>query len=90
MSSPAITLKPSRAEYLRATFTVFARVARKHGGVSDQELAEWLFALGARWLVAHGVSPANIHAWIAHELSANRLAPLVAAAAADNDFGGRR
>jgi hypothetical protein len=83
------TVHSSRSEFLRATFSVFARVARKHG-VSDQELAEWLFALGARWLFAHGVSAENIHAWIARELELNRIAPLVASAAAANDFGGRR
>ena len=82
-------LPTSRADYLRATFSVFARVSRK-AGVSDQELATWLFSLGARWLFAHGVSAANIHTWIAQELSANKLAPLIAGAAAPNDFGGRR
>jgi hypothetical protein len=70
-------------------FAAFARVCRERG-VTDQELAEWVFSLGARWLHAHGVSATNIHLWIDRELGGNKLTPLIAAARAANDFGGRR
>lgn len=59
--------------------------------MTDQEMAEWLLALSGRWLRAHGVSAANVHTWLDLELAAAALpVPLVAAARASNDFGGRR
>lgn len=60
-------------------------------GLSDQDMAEWLLSLSARWLRAHGVSAANVHTWLDAELRDGvQLQPLIAAAAASNDFGGRR
>ena len=54
-------------------------------------MAEWLLSLSVRWLKAHGVSAANVHTWVDLELRQGvELVPLVAAAAAANDFGGRR
>lgn len=49
-----------------------------------------MLGLGARWLQAHGVSATNVHLWIDRALAMPAPAPLVAAAAAANDFGGRR
>jgi hypothetical protein len=77
----------------RAAFSVhvdrFARDARGVG-LSDQELAEWMLDVGARWLQAHGVSAANVHAWIDQALSKSAPMPLTAAARSANDFGSRR
>lgn len=84
-----VALPQTQADTLRVCFGAFARLVRAKG-VSDQELAEWLFSLGARWLHAHGVSATNIHLWIDRELGGKRLTPLIAAAASRNDFGGRR
>jgi hypothetical protein len=59
--------------------------------MSNQELAEWMLDVGARWLRAHGVSGANVHAWIDRALArSDSPAPLTAAARAVNDFGARR
>lgn len=73
---------------------MFARLAqftREHVGLTDQEFAEWLLSLSARWLAAHGVSRTNIQLWVARELDQGpQLRPMVADAAAKNDFGGRR
>lgn len=71
-----------------------ARVARSHD-LTDQDLAEWLLSLSARWLHAHGVARHNVQIWVDREIEAARtpslrLTPLVAAAASPNDFGGRR
>lgn len=84
-----VSLSQTQTAALRVTFGNFARLMRARG-ISDQDLAEWLFSLGARWLHAHGVSPTNIHLWIDRELGGKRLTPLIAAASAANDFGGRR
>lgn len=84
-------LRPDQDQLLQRAFTRVAIFARDRVGVSDQELAEWLLQLSARWLHAHGVSVANVQAWTAHAIQqGQRLVPLVAAAASRNDFGGRR
>jgi len=60
-------------------------------GLTDQDVAEWLLGLGARWLCAHGVSPDAVLQWTA--LTVKRpvvLRPMGAAARAKNDFGGGR
>lgn len=69
-----------------AQFATTTRAA----GVSDQSMAEWLLGVGGRWLVAHGVSAANVHAWLDQQLGRRLPMPLTAAAAAPNDFGGDR
>lgn len=46
--------------------------------------------VGARWLQAHGVSAANVHAWIDQSLGKAAPMPLTAAARSVNDFGARR
>lgn len=84
-----VAISPRQTDVLRVVFASFTRVVRARG-VSDQELAEWLFSLGARWLHAHGVSATNIHLWIDRELGGHKLTPLIAAARSANDFGGRR
>jgi hypothetical protein len=54
-------------------------------------MAEWLLSLAGRWLLAHGVSSENVHAWLELELRHTvSPVPLVAAARARNDFGGLR
>jgi hypothetical protein len=67
----------------------FARESRGVG-LSDQELAEFMLDLSVRWLRAHGVSGANIHAWINSLLTRRSPLPLTAAARSSSDFGARR
>lgn len=74
---------------LRSHFDAFARAARGVG-LADQQLAEWLLRLGARWLLAHGVAPGNVLAWVSHALQQAGPVPLIAAARSKNDFGGNR
>jgi hypothetical protein len=83
-------LDSTQSAFLARAFGSLVQVARKRG-ISDQPLAEWLLSLSVRWLNAHGVSAANVHTWVDRELSGGRvIVPLVAAAAAKNDFGGDR
>ena len=70
-------------------FDRFARESRAIG-VSDQEMAETLLGISARWLKAHGVSNDNLHTWIDTNLAQKMPLPLTAAARARNDFGSRR
>jgi len=70
-------------------FDRFARDVRALG-IADQQVAEFMLDVGARWLQVHGVSKANVHLWIDRSLGAPSPLPLVAAARAANDFGGRR
>lgn len=82
-------MTPAQDLRLRQLFGALARCARSIE-ISDQELAEWMLALGVRWLAAHGISDANLHLWVTHALQRGRPVPLTAAARASNDFGGRR
>lgn len=86
-----LALRPEQASRLQIVFGRLAVFARERIGLTDQEFAEWLLSVSARWLAAHGVSRSNIQLWIAHELDQGpQLQPMVAAAATRNDFGGRR
>lgn len=86
-----VILRPEQAQRLQAIFARIATYVRVHVGVTDQQFAEWLLSLSARWLAAHGVSRENIQLWVQRELTQGpQLRPLVADAAARNDFGGRR
>lgn len=76
-------------ELLRRHLDATARDARAIG-VTDQEMAEWWLRLGARWLVAHGVSTHNVLQWVSLAVHSPGPAPLVATARSRNDFGGRR
>lgn len=83
-------LRPDQHAFLQGVFARLAPHVRERG-ITDQDLAEWLLSLGARWLHAHGVTRENVQLWVARELSSGpKLSPLVAAARAANDFGGRR
>jgi hypothetical protein len=86
-----LQLRPEQVTRLQIVFSRLAQFAREHIGVTDQEFAEWLLSLSARWLAAHGVSRSNIQLWIARELEQGpQLRPMIAAAETRNDFGGRR
>lgn len=74
---------------LQDAFAKLASASRA-AGISDQQMAEWVLGVGARWLVAHGVSKLNIHQWVDYELGRYMPVPLTAAARARNDFGGDR
>lgn len=83
------TLDAAQVEFMRAMFGAMVSVSRKKK-ISDQQLAEWLLCVTARWLCAHGVSRPNLHQWIEQQLNTSHLLPLVASAARANDFGGTR
>jgi hypothetical protein len=85
-----VALTPIQQRFLQQQFAAFMAAARKQG-IVDQEMCEWLLSLASRWLVAHGVRSADVHVWVEREMRDARMPrPLVAAAAAPNDFGGRR
>lgn len=87
---PGENLQSSQRQFLQRLISALMNAARKRG-VRDQDIAEWMLSLSVRWLAAHGVSKPNLHLWVDHELTSGpKLAPLVAAAAAPNDFGGQR
>lgn len=83
----AVSLNPRAA--LLGFLDRFATDARCVG-LSDQELAEFMLEVGARWLAAHGVSATNVHLWIDRALAKPAPVPLSAAARERNDFGARR
>jgi hypothetical protein len=83
-------VNPQQRAALSGHFDRFARAAREQEFIPDQEVAEFMLHVGARWLLAHGVSAANIHTWIDRSLVQPAPQPLTAAARAANDFGGRR
>ena len=89
---PAL-VRPDVDRLLSLQVAQLARIARGEG-LTDQDVAEWLLSLSCRWLNAHGVSCQNVQLWVAREMergqTTQRLTPLVAAAAAANDFGCRR
>lgn len=74
---------------VRGLFDTFSRGSRELG-LTDQQVAEWLLRLSAKWLLAHGVSATSIHQWVQIALGQRVLVPLTAAARAKNDFGGLR
>ena len=88
-SSVQTPLTVQQRAHLQMAFAAFAAASRA-AGVSDQSMAEWLLGVGGRWLVAHGVSAINVHTWLDQQLGRRLPAPLAAAAAARNDFGGDR
>ena len=90
-SGPVVSLRPDQATRLQIVFGRLAQFSRERIGLTDQEFAEWLLSVSARWLNAHGVSRTNVHLWVDRELTEGpKLQPMVAAAATANDFGGRR
>lgn len=87
---PRVQLTATQLLTANNALGVLARSLRAVG-VTDQEMCEWLLSLSSRWLHAHGVSAENIHAWAALEMrEAHTPLPLIAAARARNDFGGKR
>lgn len=84
-----MALDSVQRELLTRSLASMMRAARA-SHIADQDVGEWLLSLGGRWLHAHGVSRANIHAWLELELGQPLPVPLVAAAATKNDFGGGR
>jgi hypothetical protein len=86
---PAVT--PEQRTVIQTSLASLAASSRG-AGLSDQQMAEWLLGVGARWLVAHGVPKANVHQWVEFQLTQRGPipAPLTAAARARNDFGGDR
>jgi len=92
--SPMAPIRPDVAAQLTQHVAALATTARAHQ-LSDQDVAEWLLSLSARWLNAHGVARHNVQLWVDREMTIgatpqHRLTPLIAAAASRNDFGGRR
>lgn len=86
-----LSIRPDQVTRLQIVFGRLATFSRERIGLTDQEFAEWLLSVSARWLAAHGVSRTNIQIWVARELDQGpQLQPMVAGAAARNDFGGRR
>ena len=90
-----ITLANVRADQDALLTSGIAQLARRARliGLTDQDVAEWLLSLSARWLNAHGVSRHNVQLWVDREMVGQghpKLTPLVAAASSANDFGGRR
>lgn len=81
------TVSPAQTAAVVQLLGRFMDEARARG-VTDSELAEWLFGLCGRWLAAHGYSKANLHQWLTLELERRRPLPLTAAARAPKDFGG--
>lgn len=86
MQTPLTVQQRAELQMALAQFAAKSRAA----GISDQSMAEWLLGVGGRWLVAHGVSGANVHTWLSQQLGMRLPVPLTAAAAARNDFGGDR
>ena len=85
-----VALTPLQLEFLQAQFGTLMRLARAKG-IADQDMCEWMLSLGGRWLHAHGVSREHVHTWMDREMRDTRSpVPLVAAAAAKNDFGSKR
>jgi hypothetical protein len=80
---------PAQREIVLGNFDRFARDSRAVG-LSDQDVAEFLLKLSARWLRAHGISAGNLHTWIETALRLPAPSPLTAAAKARNDFGASR
>ena len=76
------------AELLKL-FDSFGRSARALG-ITDQQLSEWLLKLGARWLLAHGVSSDSIMQWVSLALRRPVILPMTREARSRNDFGGMR
>lgn len=84
-----VRVNPAELEALHQALAAFARSARA-AGLADQQMAEYMLGTGSRWLHAHGVSVANIHAWVDLHLKRPAPMPLTAAARARNDFGSAR
>ena len=80
---------PAQREIVLGHFDRFARDSRAVG-LSDQDVAEFMLTLSARWLVAHGIAQSNLHLWIQQALRKPAPLPLTAAARARNDFGASR
>ena len=80
---------PAQREIVLGHFDRFARDSRAVG-LSDQDVAEFMLTLSARWLAAHVIAQSNLHLWIASALRLPSPVPLTAAARARNDFGASR
>lgn len=93
-AAPRLTHTPIVHEMQREALCQSLDAMMRNGraaGLTDQQVAEWLLKLAGRWLQSHGVSPTNIHQWLALALGQRVvLQPLGAEARTKNDFGGMR
>lgn len=82
-------MTPAQTSVVRLAFARLAGDARA-SGLTDQDVAEWMLDVSARWLAAHGVSRANVLQWVSWALDRPKPMPLNSAARAPNEIGGRR